>query len=54
MPEAWEEHPYEWVEPRRMGVLREYTRGPFHWLVSVVELTPAARRGDDADPPAQA
>ena len=39
MPEAWEEHPYEWVEPRRMGVLREYTRGPFQWLVSVVELT---------------
>jgi class 3 adenylate cyclase len=40
MTEAWEEHPYEWVEPRRMGVLREYTSGPFRWLVSTVELEP--------------
>jgi len=39
---AWEEHPYEWVEARRMGVLREYSEGPFRWLVSVVELGPRA------------
>ncbi len=45
MAEAWEEHPYEWVEPRRMGVLREYTRGPFVWLVSTVELTPRTDGG---------
>ena len=45
MPEAWEEHPYEWVEPRRMGVLREYTRGPFRWLVSTVELTTRSAGG---------
>jgi len=38
--EIGEEHPYEWVEPRRMGVLREYSQGPFRWLVSVVELLP--------------
>ena len=38
--EVGEEHPYEWVEPRRMGVLREYSQGPFRWLVSVVELLP--------------
>ncbi len=38
--EIGEEHPYEWVEPRRMGVLREYSQGPFRWLVSTVELTP--------------
>jgi serine/threonine protein kinase/class 3 adenylate cyclase len=36
--EVGEEHPYEWVEPRRMGVLREYSKGPFRWVVSVVEL----------------
>jgi serine/threonine protein kinase/class 3 adenylate cyclase len=36
---AWEEHPYEWVEARRMGVLREYSSGPFKWLVSIVELS---------------
>ena len=40
MAEVGEEHPYEWVEPRRMGVLREYSQGPFVWLVSVVELIP--------------
>ncbi len=40
MVEVGEEHPYEWVEPRRMGVLREYSQGPFRWLVSVVELSP--------------
>jgi eukaryotic-like serine/threonine-protein kinase len=40
MPEVGEEYPYEWVEPRRMGILREYSRGPFKWLVSSVELLP--------------
>ena len=39
MVEVGEEHPYEWIEPRKMGVLREYTQGPFRWMVSVVELT---------------
>ena len=37
---TWEEHPFEWVEGRRLGVLREYSRGPFYWLASVVELAP--------------
>ena len=40
MTEVGEEHPYEWVEPRRMGVLREYSQGPFVWVVSTVELLP--------------
>jgi serine/threonine protein kinase/class 3 adenylate cyclase len=35
---AWEEHPFEWIEARRMGVLREYTAGPFRWLMSITEL----------------
>lgn len=38
MLEVGEEHPYEWVEPRRMGVMREYSQGPFVWVVSTVEL----------------
>src|SRR5204863_1066490 len=42
---AWEEHPFEWIEARRMGVLREYSEGPFRWLVSVVELGPRAGGG---------
>jgi len=40
MVEVGLEHPYEWIEPRRMSVLREYSQGPFRWMVSVVELIP--------------
>ncbi len=40
MPEIGEEYPYEWVEPKRMGILREYSAGPFKWMVSSVELLP--------------
>jgi serine/threonine protein kinase/class 3 adenylate cyclase len=43
--EAWEEYPYEWVEPRRMGVFRDYSRGRFEWLTSTVELIPRAGGG---------
>ena len=42
---AWEEHPFEWVEAQRMGVLREYSQGPFKWMVSTVELAPRANSG---------
>jgi len=42
---TWEEHPFEWVEARRLGVLREYDRGPIRWLASVVELEPRAGGG---------
>ena len=41
----WEELPYEWVEPRRMGVLRDYARGPFKWMISSLELVPRSRGG---------
>src|SRR5439155_7664071 len=42
---AWEEHPFEWIEARRMGVLREYSEGPFKWLISIVELEARADGG---------
>ena len=45
MKMEWEEHPYEWVEGRRMGVLREFSRGPFAWFLSVVELEPLPSGG---------
>lgn len=45
MSMEWEEHPFEWVEGRRMGVLREFTRGPFVWFISIVELIPAPGGG---------
>jgi serine/threonine protein kinase/class 3 adenylate cyclase len=41
----WEEHPFEWIEGQRMGVLREFTRGPFRWFMSVVELSPLPAGG---------
>lgn len=34
----WEERPFEWVEGRRFGVLREFSKGPFVWFANVVEL----------------
>ncbi|MCA9625460.1 MAG: protein kinase, partial [Myxococcales bacterium] len=36
----WREHPYEWVAPRRLGILREFSAGPFVWMRSHVELRP--------------
>ena len=42
---SWREHPFEWVEGQRMGVVREFTRGPFRWFVSIVELTPRGNGG---------
>jgi serine/threonine protein kinase/class 3 adenylate cyclase len=42
---AWEEHPFEWVEGVRMGILREFSSGPFKWFMSIVELTPLAGGG---------
>ncbi len=37
---VWQEHPYEWIEGRRFGVLREFRKGPFVWFLSTVELIP--------------
>jgi class 3 adenylate cyclase len=42
---AWREHPFEWVEGRRHGVLREYSQGVFKWLATVTELKPRANGG---------
>ncbi len=41
----WQEHPYEWIEGRRLSVLREFTHGPFRWFVNVVELQPSVAGG---------
>ncbi len=42
---SWEEHPFEWVEGRRMSVLREFTGGPFRWFVSTVTLARSPEGG---------
>ena len=35
---VWEEHPFEWTQGSRMGILREFSSGPFKWFMSIVEL----------------
>ncbi len=40
MKMQWEEHPFEWIEGKRMGILRQFHKGPFAWFLSTVELTP--------------
>ncbi len=37
---SWEEHPFEWIEGSRMGIVREFDSGPFKWFMSIVELKP--------------
>lgn len=41
----WEEHPFEWIENRRVGILREFSAGPFRWFLSSVTLTPRPEGG---------
>jgi len=41
----WEEHPFEWIENRKMGVLRLFSAGPFKWFVNMLDLTPRAGGG---------
>jgi serine/threonine protein kinase len=43
----WKENPFEWVAPSRLGVVREYLAGPFHWLRSTVTLDGRAGGGTD-------
>jgi serine/threonine protein kinase/class 3 adenylate cyclase len=42
---TWQEHPFEWIEGQRFGVLREFSKGPFRWYTSVVELQPRMSGG---------
>ena len=42
---GWQEHPFEWIEGRRMGVYREFHQGPWKWFTSVVEMTPHSDGG---------
>jgi class 3 adenylate cyclase len=39
IPVEWEEQPFEWVRPRRFGVVRRYAKGPVSELRVLVELT---------------
>lgn len=41
----WEEHPFEWIEGRRFGVFREFSKGPFRWFSSAVNMELTANGG---------
>lgn len=41
----WEEHPFEWIEGRRFGVFREFSKGPFRWFSSAVNMECTASGG---------
>ena len=41
----WEEQPFEWVRPRRFGVVRRYTRGPVAEMRVRVTLDPDGAGG---------
>jgi eukaryotic-like serine/threonine-protein kinase len=45
VPFSWREHPFEWIEGQRFGVLREFQQGVFHWFLSLVELQPRSGGG---------
>lgn len=36
----WVEQPFEWVEPRRFSIRRDYTQGPIRWLEARLTLDP--------------
>jgi class 3 adenylate cyclase len=42
---GWQEHPFEWIEGRRMGVFRDFHQGPWKWFTSIVEMTPNGNGG---------
>jgi len=49
IPVEWEEQPFEWVRPRRFGVVRRYSKGPMKELRVRVELTPQPRTSESGD-----
>ncbi len=40
LPAEWEEQPFEWIRPVRLGVTRTYSKGPLIELRVLAELTP--------------
>src|SRR5882724_8206931 len=45
MPIEWEEQPFEWVRPLRLGINRVYSKGPMAQMKALVELSPRAEGG---------
>ncbi len=45
VPVEWEEEPFEWVRPRRFGVVRRYRSGPVAEMRVLADLSPSAEGG---------
>lgn len=45
VPLEWEEEPFEWVRPQRLGVIRRYSTGPIAQMRVLIELAPLAGSG---------
>lgn len=41
----WEESPFEWVNGKRLGILRLFDNGPFVWFSNCIQLEPLATGG---------
>src|ERR1044071_2593901 len=50
VPVEWEEQPFEWVRPRRFGVVRRYTKGPIGELRVLAELSEARAEALNENP----
>src|SRR5205809_826671 len=51
IPIEWEEQPFEWVRPRRFGVVRRYSKGPVAELRVFAELSPLETAGNNSSSP---
>ncbi len=48
VPIEWDETPFEWVRPSRIGVTRDYLKGPVAKLAVLIELAPRSDGGTKA------
>lgn len=45
----WDEEPFEWERPRRLGVMRRYHAGPVKWMRVLIQLEPKPGGGTQLD-----
>lgn len=48
IPIEWDEEPFEWMQPYRFGVVRNYVKGPVAYMRTLTELQPREDGGTQA------
>ena len=48
IPIEWDEEPFEWMQPYRFGVFRNYVKGPVAYMRTLTELQPRPEGGTQA------